>query len=330
MHMPVIWWGPVILAVFYAWMAVPASRMRRPGTTVPRYEPPASLSPAAARYAVRNGADGKTIAAALANLVCEGLITVTRAADGFQVSRTSAAVPSGLPQEEQVLMDLVFAYGNPNIITPADNKRMDGIVSGLEGALLKQYQGAFNTGHYNAIAVAVVMSIGWALLNAAGGRQMFMAMWGTCFTLVLFAVLLARTLPAWRDLIGGRVHDRAWFTVLFLMPLPLLMAGAAYFVMSRILPRDAVVALLAMAAINVVGGSLLRAPTPRGRKVLDEIEGYRQFLVRVEQDRLDRLTNPDDSLPLDAHVPYAIALDIKEAWGDHLCSVFVGATVSMG
>jgi hypothetical protein len=50
----------------------------------------------------------------------------------------------------------------------------------------------------------------------------------------------------------------------------------------------------------------------------------------VEQDRLNRLTDPNDSSRLDAHVPYAIALDIKEAWGDHLCSAFIGATVSKG
>ena len=327
--MAVVWWGPVVLAAFYAVMAWKVSAMRKPGVIVSRYDPPTSLTPAAIRYAWINRTDGKTIAAALANLACKGLIKITRAAGGFEVKRTSATVSADLPHEEQVLMDLVFAFGDPNIIAPADAKRMDGMVSGLEGAFLKQYEGAFNTGHYNQIAVAVVLSIVWALVSVRGGQQMFVALWVTCFTLVMFAVLWARALPAWRDLFQGRIHDGALFTTVFLMPLPLLLVGAAYFAISRVLPREVVAALLTLAVINVVGGSLLRAPTARGRKLLDEIEGYRQFLLRVEQDRLDRLTDPDDSR-LDAHVPYAIALDIKEAWGDHLCSLFLGATVAKG
>lgn len=327
--MPVVWWGPAILAAFYLWMAVRVSGMRRRGTIVPRYEPPASLTPAAIRYAWINGTDGKTIAAILATLVCKGLIKITRAGEGFEVKRTAVTAPPDLPHEEQVLMDLVFAFGDPNTIAPTDGKRMDGMISGVEGALLKQFQGVFNTGHYNQIALAVVLSIVWALVSVRGGREIFVALWSTCFTLVLLAVLWARALPAWKDLVRGRVHGSALFTTVFLMPLPLVMAGAAYFVMSRVLAPQTVAALLSMAAINVIGGSLLRAPTPRGRKVLDEIEGYRQFLLRVEQDRLDRLTDPDDSR-LDAHVPYAIALDIKEAWGDHLCSLFLGATVAKG
>jgi hypothetical protein len=282
------------------------------------------------RYAVFNGTDGKTIAASLTSLVCKGLITVTRAGDGYQVKRTAAAAPADLPHEEQVLMDLVFAFGDPNVITPADNRRMDGMVSGVEGALLKQYQGAFNTGNYGKTALAVLLSIVWALASVRGGDKMFVTMWGTCFTLVLFAVLWARALPVWSDLFHGRLRGSAAFTAVVPMPLPLVMAGVAYFAMSRMLPRDVVAAVLLMAAINVVGGSLLRCPTERGRKVLDEIEGYRQFLLRVEQDRIDRLTDPAESSRLDAHMPYAIALDIKEAWGDHLCGLFLSSTVAKG
>lgn len=328
--MPAIWWGPVLLAAFYTWMAVRVAGMRKPGTIVPRYEPPASLSPAAVRYAVINGTDGKTIAATLASLACKGLIAIARTSGGFQVKRTATAVPADLPHEEQILMELVFAFGDPTIITTAENKRMDGMVSGVEGALLKQYQGAFNTGHYNQIALAVVLSIVWALASAGGGSQMFVAVWGTCFTLVLLAVLWARALPAWSDLLHGRLRGNALFTALVLMPLPLVMAGVAYFAMSRVLPGEVVAAVLLMAVINVVGGSLLRAPTERGRKVLDDIEGYRQFLLRVEQDRLNRLADPNESSRPDAHMPYTIALDIKEAWGDHLCDLFLGATVAKG
>jgi hypothetical protein len=328
--MPWIFWGPVLLAAFYAFMAWRVSGMRKPGVIVSLYEPPPSLSPAAVRYAVINGTDGKTIAASLASLVCKGLITLTRTAEGFQVKRTVAAIDATLPYEEKVLMDLVFGYGDPNVIAPSNSSRMDGMVSGMEGALLKQFKGVFNTGNYGMIAAAVVLSIVWALAGAHGGTQMFVTMWGTCFSLVLFAVLWVRALPAWKDLLHGRLRGHALFGALVLMPLPLAMAAAAYFAMSRTLSAEVTTAVLLMTAINVVGGSFLRAPTSHGRTVLDQIEGYRQFLLRAEQDRLDRLTDLKESSRLDSHMPYAIALDIKEAWGDHLCDLFSSATVAKG
>ncbi|MFL6436929.1 MAG: hypothetical protein ACJ71Q_05065 [Terriglobales bacterium] len=82
--MPSVFWGPILLTVFYAVMAWRVFGMRKPGVIVSQYQPPPLLSPAAVRYAVINGTDRKPIAASLASLVCKGLMTVTHAADGFR------------------------------------------------------------------------------------------------------------------------------------------------------------------------------------------------------------------------------------------------------
>jgi hypothetical protein len=61
---------------------------------------------------------------------------------------------------------------------------------------------------------------------------------------------------------------------------------------------------------------------------VDQIAGFRQFLQKVDQDQMNRL-NPEKSAPhdLDHLLPYAIALDVKEAWGDHLSQTFLASTV---
>jgi hypothetical protein len=138
-----------------------------------------------------------------------------------------------------------------------------------------------------------------------------------------------RALPAWRDLLHGRLRGSGLGMTVLLVPLPIVMAGVAFFAMAKMVDREFAAVLILLAAVNVVGGSLLRAPTPRGRKVLDQIAGYRQFLLAVEQDRLNRLTASDASRS-DPNLAYAIALDIKEGWGDHLCEVFFAATVAKG
>jgi hypothetical protein len=86
--------------------------------------------------------------------------------------------------------------------------------------------------------------------------------------------------------------------------------------------------LVAFMLINLVWGPLLKRKTPLGREVSNQIAGFRQFLEKVEQDKLNRL-NPEVNGPqdLDRFLPYAIALEVKEAWGDHLSQAFLATTV---
>jgi len=80
--------------------------------------------------------------------------------------------------------------------------------------------------------------------------------------------------------------------------------------------------------VNLIWAPFLKRMTAEGRSVLDALEGFRQFLTTVEQDRLHRLNAP--SAQPDAEVeylPYAIALEVREAWGDHLAEAFFATTI---
>ncbi|MDH5832584.1 DUF2207 domain-containing protein [Luteimonas kalidii] len=75
-----------------------------------------------------------------------------------------------------------------------------------------------------------------------------------------------------------------------------------------------------MAATVLVFAFLVRAPTRAGRQVLDHIEGLRRYLGVAEQQDLQRLSAPDETEPaldagrFEALLPYAVALDVEEAW----------------
>lgn len=82
-----------------------------------------------------------------------------------------------------------------------------------------------------------------------------------------------------------------------------------------------VIAVLSIAMVVVVLAFawLVEAPTPEGRKLLDEIEGLRLYLGVAERDELARMQGPGAPPALDAKryeqlLPYAIALDVEEAW----------------
>ena len=84
-----------------------------------------------------------------------------------------------------------------------------------------------------------------------------------------------------------------------------------------------VLAIIAVAVLMVVVlcvfGALVKAPTKDGRKLLDEIEGLRLYLGVAERDELASVPGPYGAPTLDADryerlLPYAVALDVEEAW----------------
>lgn len=71
---------------------------------------------------------------------------------------------------------------------------------------------------------------------------------------------------------------------------------------------------------TIAFGFLIGAPTPAGRQLLDRIEGFKRYLEVAEQQDLQTLQGPSEREPgLDADrferlLPYALALDVEEAW----------------
>lgn len=118
-----------------------------------------------------------------------------------------------------------------------------------------------------------------------------------------------------------------------------------------------VAATLALTAINHGGGMpwalvplglalvvlitfciVIGAPTPEGRRLLDEIEGFKRYLSVAEQDDLARLDAPAsaggagaepelDAARFEALLPYAVALGVEDAWTRRF-TVAVGAAAA--
>lgn len=75
--------------------------------------------------------------------------------------------------------------------------------------------------------------------------------------------------------------------------------------------------------INVLFYHLLKAPTRLGRKVIDQIEGFRMYLSVAEKDRLNILNPPEKTPQLfEKYLPYALALDVEVEWAEQFADVF--------
>lgn len=67
--------------------------------------------------------------------------------------------------------------------------------------------------------------------------------------------------------------------------------------------------------LHVIFVFLMRAPTPAGRLIMDEIEGFKMYLGTAEQERLDRMRSPEMTpLVFEGFLPYAYALGVENNW----------------
>ena len=70
---------------------------------------------------------------------------------------------------------------------------------------------------------------------------------------------------------------------------------------------------------------IMKRPTLRGRKLLDEMMGFSDYLEIAEKDEMN-LRNPPDKTPelFEALLPYALALGVEQAWAEKFASVLAG------
>ena len=74
--------------------------------------------------------------------------------------------------------------------------------------------------------------------------------------------------------------------------------------------------------LHIIFSHLLKAPTTLGRKLMDDIEGFKLYLEVAEKDELN-FRNPPQKTPelFEELLPYALALDVEQAWSQKFASV---------
>jgi len=83
-----------------------------------------------------------------------------------------------------------------------------------------------------------------------------------------------------------------------------------------------VVAVIAMILTTVVFAIIMKRPTLRGRKLLDEMLGFKDYLEFAEKEDLD-LRNPPEKTPelFEALLPFALALGVDQQWSERFASL---------
>jgi uncharacterized membrane protein YgcG len=322
--------GLGILLFYYALSWSRVGRDPLPGIVIPRYTPPKGYSPASMRYVRRMGYDEKTFSSALINLAVKGRLIIHDDDGDYLLERVPGA-RAKLAAGEAALLRHLFAEGGSLKLERKNHKRIKSAIRAHSRSLEADYEKRYfkSNAIYTVLgavisvltlAAVVFMSPSIPEMAAAG----FMVVWLSGWTFGVLALSRSVTM-AWRNAGGIVGTTGAVFITLFALP---FFGGEIMGVvfLAKVAGVAVVVILIVLIFVNWFFYELMKAPTRKGRKLLDKVDGFRDYLLVAEQDEL-RFKYPPEKTPelFERYLPYALALDVEEVWGDKFSEVIATA-----
>lgn len=314
--------GAIFLYYLVAWMLV--GRDPKGGTITPQYAPPRGLSPAVLRYIYKQAHDDCADRATILNLAAHGFLRITKP-QLYRIELLNRDA-KGLALEEIEFGRTLFADGDAVDLASQTVFPLQRASSQLWRTLGKTYVGFF---HWNSLwllpgGIASVLllayEVGGSLLTGLFLGGPFMVLWLSFWSVAVLA-LCSYAATLWRRALRARsARATAWKSAmgLTLFCIPFLAGeGFGAFMLARSSSPETAITLIASIVMAGIFLQLLKAPTAAGRAMMDEIEGFREFLKTVDMDAINRI-NPPAGAPLDIHpnMPYALALDIESDWAE--------------
>jgi uncharacterized membrane protein YgcG len=329
----------LVLLLYYGFVWAAVGRDPKRGVIMPLYEPPGNLSPAAMRYLVRMGFDNKTFASAILDLAARGFLKIKFQAGSYKLYRTKTD-NRVLTPDEQELANQMFS-GRDQLWLHNENHTVIGVGMAALKSWLKQNEQKiyfFSNSHY--LIPAIVFSVGTvatvAYLKSPALLLViaFLSLWLSGWSLAV-AGLLTGSFSAWKEVFTSHTNSGSLIgkaLVLTLVSVPFLAAECfAIFALTKFTSLWLAVFLFISIALHILFHSLLKAPTVAGRRMLDQIEGFKMFLGAVDGDRMNR-SNPPEQTPetFEKFLSYALALDVEQAWAEKFSGVLNQASRAPG
>ncbi|MGB5987650.1 MAG: DUF2207 domain-containing protein [Desulfobacterales bacterium] len=298
------------------------------GTIVPLYTPPKGISPAAARYIMEMGFDKTALAAALVNMAVKGYQRIEQDQDDtYTLERTAEPASPGLSPGEKAVAQVLFGHRTSLALKQSNHSTLGRAVKALKSGLQREYEKSHFLHNRTYFIPGVIISlIALAILvltgnDLAGG--LFMSVWLGGWT-VGCTVLALTVYHSWKS---GQ-WPRAMGMTLFALP---FFGGELFglWAFGNLVSPLAPLTLLGLALINFGFYQWLKAPTLAGRKVMDELEGFKLYMQVAEKERLN-LLNPPERTPalFERYLPYALALGVEQAWSEQFADVLAQAQTS--
>jgi uncharacterized membrane protein YgcG len=93
----------------------------------------------------------------------------------------------------------------------------------------------------------------------------------------------------------------------------------------------AIIVMVLMAVTTIFFATIMKRPTMRGRKLLDEVMGFEDYLDIAEKHEME-LRNPPEKTPqlFEKYLPFALALGVDQSWSERFAAILKEAQLPDG
>ena len=318
----------LLLYYLFAWFRV--GRDPQTGTIIPLFAPPKDMSAPAVRYIYEMGFDNRAFSAGILQLAVNGGVKLVDSGSDMRLQMLGGGKDS--PAPIRAMSHALFQRGTDLLLSQTNHESVGAGKTALENALSGEYSGKLFRNNYGWSGIGALL---WLLMAAAVALSVFIAYGSELGGLTLFAnafagigaMVMTAFLLGWLTGQTGLIL----FIIGFLFSGAFAVAGVVVAVAGAHNIGQALVLLTPSIAapLVVIFFYLLRAPTVADRKVMDDIEGFKQYLGVAEEDRLNYLHPPEKTPQLfEKYLPYAVALDVENRWAERFAGVLAAAAAA--
>lgn len=316
----------VILGYYcIAWILI--GRDPTKGTIIPLYEPPQNLSPAMLHYIYYMGFRSNTaFTAALVNMAVKGYVQLIENSLDYQVERRSD-LDEHASAGEKIIYESLFKSKKKIVFSNKNHELIHKAIHGFEKKIKSELAAHYFVTNRTAFLIGLILTLIYVITLAVSIDEsstfIFMTIWLSIWT-VAVTVLWAAVYYSWALAKDGHLFKVSGAVLITAFSIPFFIGEiVGIIVLGNAISYTAVGILTLVMFLNFCFYQLLKRRTIYGRKVMDEIEGFKMFLSISEKQDLQGIHPPDITAELfERFLPYAIALGIEHDW----CKKFEAST----
>lgn len=300
----------IIIYCFITWCKV--GKDPKKDIIIPRYNPPEGLSPAEVKYIDSMGKYDKVFEASILNLAVKGYIKIENEEEKiFGIKSNKMTL---IKQEKELGNDITEdekdIYKTLPDIAKLEyssylQRKLEAMQLGQKSFLKKKFNGQMYKRNSGLVTISVIMSIIVAIISVIFSNSVteemfiipFMSIWLTIWTIGIVAMFKGRS--------GFGSFGKIIFAIPFLIGEVIGIGVLMHFIGTGL-----ALLILLLVIINVVYGFLIKAYTEEGRRIKDEIEGFKLFIKTASEDEIRNQT-PET---FDKYFPYAYVLGLENEW----------------
>jgi uncharacterized membrane protein YgcG len=309
--------GVLFVFIYYCYVWHKVGRDPEKGLIIPLYKAPEGLSPAAVRFVMKMGFDDKSFSAALVSLAIKESLIIKEEKRKFTLQKV-AANKSELSRGEQEVFNKLFSKNDVIVINQTNNRTIQLAKNALETTLKNDFEKT----HFNLNGKYLIPGMALSLMTVAGiflfseidESLIFFSVWISIWTLGCTALAI-NIFGLWKNALTNKATIG---TAIFrsLMAVPFFLAEIYVFVIIGMeIGFLSVLLILVILVTNILFYEWMKAPTLFGREMMDKIEGFKMYLSVAEGSRIMLRGAPEKNIGLyEKYLPYAIAMDVENAW----------------